>query len=117
MADRPRLLRGPDRRRAPEAAHRGGEPEPRALLQADAYSGYDGLYQSGGRVIEIGCWAHARRRFVDAFMTETSAALMIALIQQLYQVERDAADVDATARRALRQEDSVRLLAKIDAER
>jgi len=89
----------------------------RGKLQADAYSGYDGLYQSGGRVIEIGCWAHARRRFVDAFMTDTSAALMIALIQQLYQVERDAADVDADARRALRQEHSVPLLAKIDAER
>lgn len=35
----------------------------RGALQADAYSGYGGLYQSG-RVIEIGCWAHARRRFV-----------------------------------------------------
>jgi hypothetical protein len=55
-------------------------------LQADAYSGYDGLYQSG-RVIEIGCWAHARRRFVEVFMIDTAAALMIALIQQLYQVE------------------------------
>jgi transposase/uncharacterized coiled-coil protein SlyX len=28
----------------------------RGTLQADAYSGYDGLYQSG-RVIEVGCWA------------------------------------------------------------
>jgi hypothetical protein len=41
--------------------------------------GYDGLYQSG-RVIEVGCWAHGRRRFVEAFMTDTSAALMIALL-------------------------------------
>jgi transposase len=88
----------------------------RGKLQADAYSGYDHLYQSG-RVIEIGCWAHARRRFVDAFMTDTSAALMIALIQQLYEVEHDAADRDPDARRALRQERSVPLLAKIDTER
>jgi transposase len=88
----------------------------RGKLQADAYSGYDGLYQSG-RVIEVGCWAHGRRRFVEAFMTDTSAALMIALIQQLYQVERDAADLDAVGRLALRQERSVPLLAKIDAER
>jgi transposase len=88
----------------------------RGKLQADAYSGYDGLYQSG-RVIEIGCWAHARRPFVEAFMTDTSAALMIALIQQLYQVERDAAELDPEARRARRQEHSVPLLAKIDAER
>lgn len=88
----------------------------RGKLQADAYSGYDGLYQSG-RMIEVGCWAHGRRRFVEAFMTDTSAALMIALIQQLYQVERDAADLDPAGRLALRQEQSVPLLAKIDAER
>jgi transposase len=88
----------------------------RGKLQADAYSGYDGLYQSG-RVIEVGCWAHGRRRFVEAFMTDTSAALMIALIQQLYQVERDATVLDPAGRLALRQEHSVPLLAKIDAER
>jgi transposase len=88
----------------------------RGALQADAYSGYDGLYQSG-RVIEIGCWAHARRRFVEAFMLDTAAALMIALIQQLYQVEHAAGDLDPEARRALRQEQSVPLLAKMDAER
>lgn len=88
----------------------------RGKLQADAYSGYDGLYQSG-RVVEIGCWAHARRRFVDAFLIDTNAALMVALIQQLYQVEHAAADLDPDGRRALRQEQSVPLLAKIDAER
>ena len=88
----------------------------RGTLQADAYRGHDGLYQSG-RVIEIGCWAHARRQFVEAFMTDTSAALMIALIQQLYQIEREAADLDPESRRARRQEQSVPLLAKIDAER
>jgi hypothetical protein len=65
----------------------------RGKLQADAYSGYDGLYQ-GGRVLEIGCWAHARRGFVEAFLIDTAAALMIALIKQLYDVERDAVDVD-----------------------
>src|SRR5437867_13113959 len=50
-------------------------------------------------------------------MTDTSAALMMELIHQLYQVERDAADIDAEARHALRQEQSVPLLARIDAER
>jgi transposase len=88
----------------------------RGQLQADAYSGYDALYASG-RVSEIGCWAHARRRFVEAFLIDTNAALMIALIQQLYEVEHDAVDLDADARRALRQERSLPLLAKIDAER
>jgi len=39
------------------------------------------------------------------------------LVQQLYDVERDAADLDPERRRALRQERSMPLLAKIDAER
>jgi len=85
-------------------------------LQADAYTGYDALYQSG-RVVEIGCWAHARRRFVEAFLTDGSAARMVAFIQQLYQVEHAAADLGPEARQALRREASVPLLARIDAER
>jgi len=33
-------------------------------LQADAFSGYDGIYAgSGGQIIEVACWAHARRKF------------------------------------------------------
>ncbi len=36
-------------------------------LQADAYNGYDGIYlESGGKIIEVGCWQHARKRFKAA---------------------------------------------------
>jgi transposase len=88
----------------------------RGKLQADAYPGYDGLYQTG-HVLEIGCMAHARRRFVEAFAMDGSAALPVALIQQLYQVERAAADLPADERRARRHEQSVPLLAQLKAER
>jgi transposase len=88
----------------------------RDKLQAEAYRGYDALYQRG-RVVEIGCWAHARRRFVEAFMTDTTPARMIALIQQLYDVERAAAALTPEARQTRRQGQSVALLAHIDAER
>jgi transposase len=88
----------------------------RGKLQADAYRGYDALYATG-RVLEIGCWAHARRRFVEAFMTDTTPARMIAFIQQLYDVERAAADLTVEARHAWREEHSRPLLAQIDAER
>jgi transposase len=88
----------------------------RGQLQADAYAGYDGLYASG-RVIELACWAHARRRFVEALMTDPQAATVVALIQQLYQVERQGADLDAVARGRLRQEQAVPLLARLDARR
>jgi len=33
-------------------------------LQADAYPGYDKLYDAG-YIIEVACWAHARRKFHD----------------------------------------------------
>jgi len=36
------------------------------ILQADAYSGYNKLYEADrrpGRIIEAGCWVHARRPF------------------------------------------------------
>jgi hypothetical protein len=88
----------------------------RGKLQADAYRGYDALYERG-RVLEIGCWAHARRRFVEAFMTDSTPARMIAFIQQLYDIERNAADLTAEARQALRQAHSMLLLAQIEAER
>jgi hypothetical protein len=40
-------------------------------LQADAYGGYDGIYlSSAGRIVEVACWAHARRKFFDARTTE-----------------------------------------------
>jgi transposase len=52
----------------------------RGYLQADAFNGYDGIYVgSGGRIIEVGCWAHARRKFhesrrLDAARMETALA-------------------------------------------
>jgi transposase len=36
-------------------------------LHADAYAGYDAIFLgSGSRVLEVACWAHARRKFFDA---------------------------------------------------
>jgi transposase len=84
-------------------------------LQADAYKGYDALYRTG-RMREIGCWAHARRRFVEALPTEARAAPMIALIQQLYQIERAVADESAEIRRARRLQQSAPLLAAVRTE-
>jgi transposase len=38
------------------------------ILQADAYAGFNALYQSdreGGPITEAACWAHARRKFFE----------------------------------------------------
>jgi hypothetical protein len=85
-------------------------------LQADAYTGYDGLYRTG-RIRELGCWAHARRGLVEALPTEARAAPMVALIQELYQVERAIAEETAEVRRARRHDESVPILQRIAAER
>jgi transposase len=91
-------------------------------LQADAYGGYDGIY-AGGRVLEVACWAHARRKFYDAQDSDgRRAAQMLAMIGELYAIEREAQDAAgadaercALARLTLRQERSVPVLARIKA--
>jgi transposase len=76
----------------------------RGYLQADAYAGYDALYATGG-VVEVGCWAHARRYFWDAKAADEARALLaLGFIQHLYRVEAEGKDLEAGARRALRQE-------------
>ncbi len=84
-------------------------------LQADAYSGYDALYVSG-TIIEVGCWAHARRKFDEAKESDPLRAhLALAMIQRLYRVEKDAKELDDAARQSLRQERSGPILEEIHA--
>jgi transposase len=85
-------------------------------LQADAYSGYNALYESG-RIKEVGCWAHARRRFVDAVPTAPEAARMVALIAKLYAVEEAAREMSPELRHQTRLERSKPILDLIHTER
>jgi transposase len=41
------------------------------ILQADAYAGYNAVYESG-KVIEAGCWAHARRKFYEIHQSQSN---------------------------------------------
>jgi transposase len=64
----------------------------RGYLQADANSVYDAFFKDGS-VLEVGCWAHARRYFIDA--EEAEPALVkeaLARIGELYALERLAKD-------------------------
>jgi transposase len=90
------------------------------FLQGDAYAGYDALFATGSD-FELGCWAHARRKFFEAQKTDSEHALdALGVIRQLYAVERkateqvaelrlDRADAEALRLR-VRQEKSVPLL-------
>lgn len=60
--------------------------------QADAMKGYDWVFNHpGSKAIEVGCWAHARRYFVEAKDAgDARAAVPLMLIQRLYLIERKA---------------------------
>jgi len=64
----------------------------RGYLQADAYGAYDGIYAgSGGAIVEVACWAHARQKFHAAQATDPERALAAkAWVRRLYDVEDEA---------------------------
>jgi transposase len=90
-------------------------------LLADAYGGYDGVVVAGG-ITRAGCWAHARRKFVDAEKTHPAIAAEAAgIIRQLYAIEEQATSMNsgqakgksAAERLCLRQSQSQPILAKL----
>jgi transposase len=85
------------------------------FVQADAYQGYDKLFAKG-KCTEVGCWAHARRKFFDAKDSDPGRAYqMLALIRELYDVEHQAKEqeLDAPGVVKLRQQSSKPVLEKI----
>jgi transposase len=85
----------------------------KGFLQADAYAGYDKLYARGD-VIEVACWAHARRKFFEAQESDAARSLwMLEMIRRLYAVESEAAGRDAPTRLLLRQSQSAPILGQI----
>lgn len=85
----------------------------KGYLQADAYAGYDSLY-AGGEVIEVGCWAHARRKFFDAMKTDSRRCqVALGFIRRLYEVEKRGRDLTAPERQALRQQESAPVLSAL----
>jgi transposase len=88
----------------------------RGYLQADAFSGYDGLYlpdpgTARARITEVACNAHARRKFYE---TRGSDALRshqaLAYYRQLYELERAAKDFSDAQRLQMRQDLAVPIL-------
>lgn len=65
-------------------------------VQTDGYSGYNFL-DSDPNIRHIGCWAHARRKFMDVCKTQGksrktgSADVALNYIRKLYRIEKDAA--------------------------
>jgi transposase len=66
------------------------------FLQADGYAGFAGLYNPArtkpGRITEVACWAHCRRKFFDVWETTKSPIAQEALdrIAEVYAIEDKA---------------------------
>jgi transposase len=100
------------------------------ILQADAYSGYNDLYDSSrpqGPITAALCWAHARRQFFELADIaanarrgrQTAAISPIALeavrrIDALFDIERAINGMSAEERLRVRQEQSAPLLTALE---
>ncbi len=106
----------------------------RGILQADAYSGYNRLYEAGrtpGLILEAACWAHARRPFFALADIEASARRKaegkvaaptsplaleaVRRIDALFDIERGINGRSADERRAVRRELSRPLVVDLEA--
>jgi len=94
----------------------------RGTLVTDGYEVYANVAKTYG-LVHLGCWAHARRRFVDAEAALPKAARtsaqpavqFIAVIGELYAIESAARELDISERLRLRHERSRPVLARIEA--
>lgn len=85
----------------------------RQVLLADAYGGYNGVV-AGNEITRAGCWAHTRRKIVEAEKAAPEIAReAVELVRALYTVEHHGKDLSATARLELRQAESAPVLADL----
>ncbi len=83
------------------------------MLGADAYSGHN---QVMGQtvIIEVGCWAHAIRRFKTATVAHRlDAPKILKNIGKLYKVEEKTQGMTAEQRYAIRQQKSAPMIAEL----
>ena len=83
----------------------------RKVLLADAYAGYNGVV-AGNQITRAGCWAHARRKLIEAEKTAPDIAReAVEQVRRLYAVERQGKELSVAARLQLRQSSSAPVLA------
>src|SRR5436190_8542698 len=72
------------------------------ILQTDGYQAYDTT--GGPKLVHVGCWAHARRKFVDAVKVnpdDGAAVQMVLRMDALFLVDRDARKKQVTGEERL----------------
>ena len=79
----------------------------RGILQADAFAGYNQLYE-GGRIVEAACWSHARRKLWDIHERQhklpgTLAHQGLERIAKIFKIEAEIRGRSVLRRRRVRQ--------------
>src|SRR5712691_5644305 len=104
---------------------RGGEhPEQHlasyaGLMQADAYAGFNRLYEANrkpGPIIEAACWAHGRRKFFDLARINKAPIAIEAVkrIDALFVIEREINGMTPEERMRIRNERSRSLVIELE---
>jgi transposase len=83
------------------------------ILQTDGYIAYDQV--GGPKMVHVGCWAHARRHFMDAVKLNPSDSIATAIVRRMDELfgvdaEARAQNLDHAARHVLRQQRAKPLL-------
>lgn len=92
----------------------------RGHLMTDGYEGYNAVVAQNG-LTHLACWAHARRKFVEAKKAQPkgksgSADVAVKMIGKLYGVERDIKGItDITVRQQTRAERSAQVMTALRA--
>jgi transposase len=76
----------------------------KGALQADAYAGFQHLYE-GGTIVEVACWAHARRKFHEIHIAHPSPTTTEAIerVAALYAIEAEIRGSTSEIRKTIRQ--------------
>jgi transposase len=83
--------------------------------QADASSVFDKLF-TDERIIEVGCWAHARRYFYRARLSDKGRAVAaLTFIRELYRIDKQTRGLEPDARTLERRRQSEPVLAAFEA--
>ena len=85
-------------------------------LHADAYAGYDHIFLgSNESIVEVACWAHARRKFFDATQSSPRESHQILeWIGQLYDIEDQVRPLSDEVRQAFRAQEANPVLDRIE---
>lgn len=78
------------------------------IIQTDGYSGYNDL-RAKSSIVSVGCWDHARRKFTDVVKVADKnkngkAAQLLVPINRLYEIEREAKEMNFAERKTYRHE-------------